>query len=219
MKEILSNSWVISIISGILVFFVTNFFVIVRGKKESKRQIYDANTMVLNHLRGYVVDNGLPSEKIIEAVKNSIMREYNIKYSDLLSTKELCEELVKDIIGNIYISNDNKKTYISMLEKYLEQTENIKDEDADADEKSIDKEHNGRAYEYISTVISIIAGLMTTIGVSFTTFIDDISEVVDSINTNNLIISIISVVFIIVILTIFYFMSKRKNNYPMKQFF
>ena len=96
MKEFLSNSWVVSIISGILVFFVTNFFVILKSKRESRKQIYDANTRVLNHIRGYVVDNGLPSQIIIESVKKSIAREYNIKYNDLLSTKELCEELIKD---------------------------------------------------------------------------------------------------------------------------
>lgn len=98
------------------------------SKKESKRQIYDANAMVLNYIRGYVVDNVLPSQKIIEAVKNSIMLEYNIKYTDLLSTKELSEVFIRDIIENIYISNTNKKIYISILEIYLEQNKDINDE-------------------------------------------------------------------------------------------
>ena len=154
MKEFLSNSWVVSIISGILVFFVTNFFVILKSKRESRKQIYDANTRVLNHIRGYVVDNGLPSQIIIESVKKSIAREYNIKYNDLLSTKELCEELIKDIIGNIYISNDNRKIYINMLEEYLIQNNGIND----SEDEDINKKYDTRTYEYISTVISIIAG-------------------------------------------------------------
>ncbi len=66
MKEFLSNSWVVSIISGILVFFVTNFFVILKSKRESTKQI-----------------------------------------------------LIKDIIGNIYISNDNRKIYINMFYEYF----------------------------------------------------------------------------------------------------
>ena len=206
MKEFLSNSWVVSIISGILVFFVTNFFVIVKSKRESRKQIYDANTMVLNHIRGYVVDNGLPSQKAIEAVKSSVAREYNIKFTDLLSTKELCEELVKDIIGNIYISNDNKKTYINMLEKYLEQNEDINE----LDEKSINEEYNGGTPEYIPTVISIIASIFTMLGVSLTTIIDSITLITDYINISNLI-AVIGVIFMIGILIFLRFNGKKKK--------
>lgn len=204
MKEFLSNSWVVSIISGILVFFVTNFFVILKGKKESKKKIYNANVMVLNHLRGYVVDNGLPSQKIIEAVKNSIVREYNIKKSDLLSTKELCEELVKDIIGNTYISNDNKKFYLNMLEEYLDKNENTDN----LNDKPVTKKHNDKAYEYISMVISIIAGLITTLGVSLSTIIDDVVNIKDSVNINNLIILFVSIMGFVIFI---YFINKRKK--------
>lgn len=188
-------------------FLCYQFFVIVRGKKESKRQIHDANTMVLNHLRGYVVDNGLPSQKIIEAVKHSIMREYNIKYTDLLSTKELCEELIKDIIGNIYISNDNKKIYISMLEKYLEQNKDINDDY----ENPIEKEHSGHVYEYISTVISIIAGIVTAMGVSLNSIIDNIIDITEPADISILIIFMIGVILSIVIAIIFYFISRKKK--------
>lgn len=85
MKEFLSNSWVVSIISGILVFFITNALILLQNRRKHKKQIKDANSMVLNHLRGYVVDNGLPDNKIINAVKASIAREYDIKYEELLS--------------------------------------------------------------------------------------------------------------------------------------
>ena len=182
MKEFLSNSWVVSIISGILVFFVTNFFVILKSKRESRKQIYDANTRVLNHIRGYVVDNGLPSQIIIESVKKSIAREYNIKYNDLLSTKELCEELIKDIIGNIYISNDNRKIYINMLEEYLIQNNGIND----SEDEDINKKYDTRTYEYISTVISIIAGLISALGTGLITAVNNISDIIDIANINNL---------------------------------
>ena len=128
--------------------------------------------MILNHIRGYVVDNGLPSQRIIEAVKSSIAREYNIKYTDLLSTKELCEELVKDIIGNIYISNENKKTYIKMLENYLEQNKNIND----SNDISDNKKNEEKSYDYISTFFSFIASLVTVIGISLPEYITKISD-------------------------------------------
>lgn len=206
MKEFLSNSWVVSIISGILVFFVTNFFVILKSKRESRKQIYDANTMVLNHIRGYVVDNGLPSQIIIESVKKSIAREYNIKYNDLLSTKELCEELIKDIIGNIYISNDNRKIYINMLEEYLIQNNGIDD----SEDEDINKKYDTRTYEYISTVISIIAGLISALGTGLITAVNNISDIVDNANINNLTVAFCGTILIIGIAISIYFKNRKK---------
>lgn len=206
MKEFLSNSWVVSIISGILVFFVTNFFVILKSKRESRKQIYDANTMVLNHIRGYVVDNGLPSQIIIESVKKSIAREYNIKYNDLLSTKELCEELIKDIIGNIYISNDNRKIYINMLEEYLIQNNGIDD----SEDEDINKKYDTRTYEYISTVISIIAGLISALGTGLITAVNNISDIVDNANINNLTVAFCGIILIIGIAISIYFKNRKK---------
>lgn len=59
--------------------------------------------MILNHLRGYIVDNGFPKSEIIEALRLSVAREYMVKDDDILNVKSICEELVKDIIGNTYI--------------------------------------------------------------------------------------------------------------------
>lgn len=134
MKELLSNSWVVSIISGILVFFITNAIIMLQNKRKHKKQIKDANSMVLNRIRGYVVDNGLPQKEVIEAVKSATSREYEIKYNELLSIREFCEELIADIIGNTYISNDNKVKYLNTLQEYLK--ENLKESDKSHEQSS-----------------------------------------------------------------------------------
>lgn len=128
MKEFLSNAWVVSILSGILVFFITNSAIMLQNGRKHKKQINNANAMVLNRLRSYVVDNGLPPKEIINAIKASTAREFNIKYDELLNIKELCEELITDIIGNIYISNDNKVKYIEMLKNYLKEKGNLQED-------------------------------------------------------------------------------------------
>lgn len=95
----------------------------------------------------------MPKNEIIEAIKNSIVREYNIKYDTILTTVSLYEELITDIIGNIYISNDNKVKYINMLQEYLEQNNrqytnsnysNIHDK---CDSIEIEIEHNINNYK------------------------------------------------------------------------
>lgn len=162
MKYFFTNEWTISIISGILVFLITNTFINFQDKKHKRKQIFDANTMLLNHLRGYVVDNGIPPREIINAVKASIAREYNIKYDELLSIKSICEELVKDIIGNTYISNDSQKKYIDMLQNYLKQNDELENENKPLP-TSLSKSEK-RVYERISIIISIIASIATIVG-------------------------------------------------------
>lgn len=67
-------------------------------------------------------------------------------------------------------------------------------------------------YEYISTIIPIIAGLITTIGVSLPSVIDDMTDITDSTNINNLIIFVvIGVVLSFVIITILYFISRKET--------
>ena len=169
MKEFLSNAWVVSIISGIIVFFLTNIIIMFQNRRKHKKQIDDANTMVINRLRGYVVDNGLPQKEIINAVKSSTAREYNIKYDELLSIKELCEELITDIIGNIYVSNDNKVKYIDLLQEYLK--ENNKSKEYNLENNNIKIEIRGDSYiekrkkynSFAELLLSIIPALLATV--------------------------------------------------------
>lgn len=166
MKEFLSNAWVVSIISGILVFFITNSAIMLQNRRKHKKQINDANTMVLNRLRAYVVDNGLPPKEVINAVKASTAREYNIKYDELLNIKELCEELITDIIGNIYISNDNKVKYIEMLKNYLKEEGNLQEEIIK--NKQIENSNSRKRKKinnYFELTLSIIPAILVFIGV------------------------------------------------------
>lgn len=134
--------------------------------------------MVLNHLRGYVVDNGLPDNKIINAVKASIAREYDIKYEELLSIKEFCEELVTDIVNNIYVSNDNKVKYINMLQEYLKQDDNI--HRGSSDDSNVKKNSNKmndnslrkrkKISIYFDMMGSIVPAIVAAISVFFSSF-------------------------------------------------
>lgn len=164
MKEFLSNAWVVSIISGIIVFFLTNAIIIFQNRRKHKKQINDANTTILNRLRGYVVDNGLPQREVINAVKSSTAREYNVKYDELLKIKEFCEELITDIIGNIYISNENKVKYIDMLQDYLKENSNAQEDlliDKEIEKSSTKKVK--KSNNYLEITFSIISAAATFI--------------------------------------------------------
>lgn len=199
MKEFLSNSWVVSIISGIIVFFLTNTIIMIQNRRKHKKQINDANTMILNRLRSYVVDNGLPQKEIINAVKSSTSREYNIKYDELLTIRELCEELITDIISNIYISNDNKVKYINMLKDYLNEKNNLQENNLNSKQtnNSIKKILLNNHFEII---MSIITSLIAFVGVFLSSLKLSQNSLDKSPDINSDIIAVVSTVFISIII-------------------
>lgn len=166
MKGFFSNSWVISIFSGIFVFFITSLLAFPFKRNQRKQKIEEANQSIINHLRGYVVENGLPKDIIIEAVKASIARRYDVKSSDLLTNEAFCEELIAEVIGNTYISNQNKTTCLKIFEEYL--TTNTMENSAP---QSIENEENSRHREFFEPlIISVISGLLCAMLTYFCTF-------------------------------------------------
>lgn len=205
MEKFLSNSWVVSIVSGIIVFVITSSFMVFQDKRHNKKKVYDANIMILNHLRSYVVDNELPEIEIINALKNSLAREYGVKYEELLSTKSVCEDLVKDILGNNYISNDNQKKYITMLHNYIKQINTINVNLDNNENESNTSVINNKTKLYMSS----FAGLATSaMGLIMTIY-----DMNYNINSTTLISAVSTIILIIVIvyLIMIYIKKYRKK--------
>lgn len=123
MKEFLQNPWVCGIgggiISGIIVFYITKWLM---GKKDNSlylRQIQSANLEVISILKPYIADNGLPNEKIMSAIIASTARKYNVEINELYQIQVFCEELIKEIVENVYVSSEKKKEYTDQLANYI----------------------------------------------------------------------------------------------------
>lgn len=123
MKDFLQNPWVCGIgggiISGIIVFYITKWLM---GKKDNSmylRQIQSANTEVISILKPYIADNGLPNEKIMSAIIASTARKYGVEINELYKIKVFCEELIKEIVENVYVSSEKKKEYTDQLANYI----------------------------------------------------------------------------------------------------
>ncbi|MCI9338086.1 MAG: hypothetical protein HFH93_11215 [Lachnospiraceae bacterium] len=123
MRDFLQNPWVCGIgggiISGIIVFYITKWLM---GKKDNSmylRQIQSANTEVISILKPYIADNGLPNEKIMSAIIASTARKYGVEINELYKIKVFCEELIKEIVENVYVSSEKKKEYTDQLADYI----------------------------------------------------------------------------------------------------
>lgn len=116
--EILKNSWVVGIatgiISGILVFFFNEWIMDKRGKAEYFKRVDNANQNVIEALKPYVAENGLPNLKILKALIMATARSFSVDSKDMFSVSIYCEELIREIIKDVYVSNEKNKN-IQML--------------------------------------------------------------------------------------------------------
>lgn len=130
---LLQNTWFVGIstgiISGILVFFLTKWIMDRKGKTEYYKQVANANHNVINALKPYIADQGLPTRDIFEALISSTSRELGVVKSDMYTVTTYCEELIREIMGDVYVSNEKKREYTNSLAQYrqkeLEKKEDV----------------------------------------------------------------------------------------------
>lgn len=118
----IQNTWFVGIttgiISSILVFFLTKWIMDKSGKTEYYKQVANANHNVINSLKPYIADQGLPSTDIFNAIISSTARELGVDEKDMYSIDIYCEELIREIISDVYVSNEKKREYMNSLSEY-----------------------------------------------------------------------------------------------------
>ena len=123
MLAFLENQWVVGIgagiISGIIVYLITKWFFQRKDNSKHLEQIHNANMDIIRILKPYVAEKGLPEKEIIDAIILSTSRKYNVKSEELYSIRIVCEELIREIIENVYVSSEKKKEYSNNLKEYL----------------------------------------------------------------------------------------------------
>ncbi len=116
------SSWFVGIvtglISGLLVYAITNWIMKKRGKEEYYRRVSDANRDVITSLKPYISEKGLPDAEIFKAIISSTARTCSVETKDMYSISVFCEELIREIIGDVYVSSDKKKEYADELISY-----------------------------------------------------------------------------------------------------
>ena len=117
MLSFLRNQWVVGIgggiVSGIIVYFITNWLYKRKDNSKYLEQIENANLDIIRTLKPYVAEKGLPSKEVIDAIIVSTARKHKVKSEELYSIRIICEELIREIIENAYVSSDKSKSFRS----------------------------------------------------------------------------------------------------------
>jgi len=164
MIEFLQNPWVCGIgggiISGIIVFYITKW---IMGKKDNSvylRQVDSANSEVISILKPYIADNGLPTEDVMFAIMSSVARKYQVQVSDMYEINVFCEELIKQIVENVYVSSDKKREYAHQLVEYIKNLNIGNNKNREVIKEIIIRKDMGDKYR---TLLSLTLALSTLI--------------------------------------------------------
>lgn len=176
MLDFLQNSWVVGIgggiISGIIVYIITNWMYKRKDNSKYLEQINRANTDIIHALKPYVAEKGLPEKEIVDAIIVSTARKYKVKSEELYSIRIICEELIREIVENVYVSVEKKQEYSTQLTEYLhklnkEQIKSFLISDIEKEIRVADiftrSSYQRKTATTISFLTSIFAGIITTL--------------------------------------------------------
>lgn len=128
--DFLNNPWVTGIgggiISSLIVFFVTKYFFSKKENREYLQKIKTANNEILYSIRPLVIEKKLPTTEVMSAIRLSIAKKYGIKQEDLYNDFSLYNDLVTEIMGNSFLSSDQKLEFCDLL-KQMKSKQNVKE--------------------------------------------------------------------------------------------
>ncbi|HEV2520983.1 MAG TPA: hypothetical protein VGT24_01270 [Candidatus Acidoferrales bacterium] len=115
----LSNAWVIGIFSGIpsglLVAFVSNYFLITRKRREHQQRVDAANRELVYAVRPGVSEGRIAARDVVLALRSSTARRYLLTATDLFTPIQVAEELVKEVMDSSFLSAAAKAEHCAQL--------------------------------------------------------------------------------------------------------
>src|SRR6185369_1642652 len=119
MGSFFNSQWVVgficSFVSGLIVFLITNWLITRRDKKEARRKITAANNEILHSLRSQIAERVLPGERVLDSMVSSFARKHEVKRQDLFSRRHFVEEIIAEIMGNDFLSSNQKADYCAFV--------------------------------------------------------------------------------------------------------
>lgn len=114
----INNSWVISIVTGILVYLLTNWFNKIKDNKEYRRNINQVTSDVVIMLQEFIVENRLPDKDVLISYYTATCDKYGVNLKDADSLIEILDFLTKEILDSKFLNSKNKLEYCNSIEAF-----------------------------------------------------------------------------------------------------
>lgn len=151
MDDLIANPWIVGIgggvISSLIVFFITKFFLSKKENKEYEQKVRLATNDVVYAVRPLVIDKAIPANDVLAALRSAIAVKYGVKVSDVIGIKQLVSILVLEILSNSFLNSNQKNEYCNLLMT-------MKDEPKQTPSNDVHKRKSERNL-YISMMLSL----------------------------------------------------------------
>lgn len=114
-NDFLNNNWTISILTGLVVFFVTDFYKRIREKKNYLIKVNTVNRELFNSIKMCIPEENMPSPQMLLSMHRSTARIHNVKINDVDSLPMIFDDLIKEIMDSNFLSYDNKINYCEKI--------------------------------------------------------------------------------------------------------
>lgn len=130
MEDFFSNPWVTGIfggiISGIIVYFITNFISEKRQNKEYKQKISSANRDVIYLIRTCIPDGNMPDKILIDMLIDSVARKYSVNKIDMLNMNQIYSDISREIMDSYFIATEKKMELCGMVINSMNSNDKMK---------------------------------------------------------------------------------------------
>lgn len=103
----------------------------------------------------------------------STARNYSVEVHDMYTISVFCEELIREIISDVYVSSDKKKEYTDSLITYKKDIDKANLEEVEGIKNTVD--YSVRFRKRITTYMSLMISIMTMI----LTIVRTVSDITD----------------------------------------
>src|SRR5690554_6703440 len=163
--EILNNPWLVGIgggvLSGLIVALVTRFLFSRRENKEYLQRVSAVNREIVYALRPGISEGKIPSGEVLQSLINATSRKHKVDASDAYSSRQIAEELIKDIMDSNFISAETKKSYCDNLAHLVKERQEEIKEVRKPEHGQAASELRQRMVMQMSVVLGITVSMMT----------------------------------------------------------
>ena len=161
MSDIINNPWVVgivgSIVSGLIVYFITYAIISKREDKIYQHKIIAANSEILHTIKSMVTNKQLLSVEAFNSVVTSTAKKHQVNLKDINNISEFIDDIIKDIIQSPFITYEQKN-------EYYEQLDTLKEEQQNNHPTSISEYKQIR--QYTPNYIAVLLGITTILYMS-----------------------------------------------------
>lgn len=158
----LDNPWITGIgggvVSGFIVYFITNLIYSRRENKEYWQKITTANNELLYAMRPLIVQKQIPSKAIVNSMIESTARKYGVNKDDLFDIHLLTDDLIREVMENSFLSSGQKMDFCSKINEL--EIENQPSNKIELTSEKIVFQNNRLSSRYVSLLLASTVAMM-----------------------------------------------------------